>query len=80
MYSRLELSKEKAVQESPFLKLFFSEILLTPMTGKQVTFLARNISTDFKVIASDSDLALDFSVLGFRAIIISLTTIKNDIF
>lgn len=50
------------------------------MTGKQVTFLARNISTDFKVIASDSDLALDFSVLGFRAIIISLTTIKNDIF
>lgn len=50
------------------------------MTGKQVSLLVRNTLTDFNVISSDSDLALDFSFLGFRAIIISLITITGDIF
>jgi len=50
------------------------------MASKQVTLLVRNIFTDFNVIASDSDSALDFPFLGFRAVIISLATIKDDIF
>lgn len=68
------------MQESAFLKLIFSEILLTPMTGKKVTLLVGNISTDFSVITPDSDLALGFSFLGFRAIILSLITIKDEVF
>lgn len=74
------------MQESSFLKLSFSEILLIPMPGKQVTLLVRNISyfnsqyLNFNISASDSDLVLNFSFLGFRAITINLITHRDDIF
>lgn len=60
------LSNEKAMQASPVLKLKSLEMLLIRMSGKQVTLLARCISSDFSVIISDSDLALHFSFLGFK--------------
>lgn len=82
VYSRCELSKDvfKTMRESSFLKLSFSEILHVPMPRKQVTLLVSNISTNFNIIASDSDLVLNFSFLGFRAIIINLITLRDDIF
>lgn len=68
------------MRESSFLKLSFSEILHVPMPRKQVTLLVSNISTNCNIIASDSDLVLNFSFLGFRAIIINLITLRDDIF
>lgn len=74
------------MQESSFLKLSFSEILLVPMPGKQVTLLVRKVSyfnsryLNFNIIASDSDLVLNFSFVGFRAITIHLVILGDDFF
>lgn len=74
------------MRESYFLEINFSEILLVPMPGRQVTLLVRNTSyftsqyLNFNIIASDSDLVLNFSFLGFRAITINLIILGDEIF